>query len=104
MSTGRYRRLLGRRANEVDVEMQMHFDMLVEDLIARGKTPAEARRAALTRLGDLRKHRSEAHHSLLRTRAVCLLANVENSRAHLFYRMCGFRLRNVYDTIFLHLD
>ena len=41
---------------------------------------------------------------LLRTRAICLLANVENSRAHYFYRMCGFRLRDVYDTIFLRLD
>jgi predicted GNAT family acetyltransferase len=41
---------------------------------------------------------------LLHTRAVCLLANVENARAHSFYRMCGFRLRGVYDTIFLRLD
>jgi len=41
---------------------------------------------------------------LLRARAVCLLANVENERSHSFYRMCGFRLRGVYDTIFLHLD
>lgn len=41
---------------------------------------------------------------LIRTRAVCLLANVENRSAHTFYRMCGFRLRGVYDTIFLSLD
>jgi ribosomal protein S18 acetylase RimI-like enzyme len=36
-----------------------------------------------------------------RTRTVCLLVNEENERAHRFYRSCGFRLRSVYDTIFL---
>ena len=36
-----------------------------------------------------------------RTRTVCLLANEENERAQRFYRACGFRLRGVYDTIFL---
>jgi len=41
---------------------------------------------------------------LLRTRCVCLFANEENERAHSFYRACGFRLRGVYDTIFLHLN
>lgn len=41
---------------------------------------------------------------LLRTRSICLLANEENQRAHSFYRMCGFKLRGVYDTIFLRLD
>jgi predicted GNAT family acetyltransferase len=41
---------------------------------------------------------------LLRTRRVCLLANEENERAHSFYRACGFRLRGVYDTIFLSLQ
>jgi predicted GNAT family acetyltransferase len=41
---------------------------------------------------------------LLHTRRVCLLANEENERAHSFYRMCGFKLRGVYDTIFLRLD
>lgn len=41
---------------------------------------------------------------LLRARRVCLLANEENERAHSFYRTCGFRLRGLYDTIFLRLD
>jgi len=41
---------------------------------------------------------------LLRTRRVCLLVNEENGRAHTFYSLCGFRLRSVYDTIFLRLD
>lgn len=38
---------------------------------------------------------------LARTRTVCLLVNEENERAQRFYRSCGFRLRSVYDTIFL---
>jgi hypothetical protein len=41
---------------------------------------------------------------LLCTRRVCLLANEENERAHSFYRICGFKLRGVYDTLFLRLD
>jgi predicted GNAT family acetyltransferase len=41
---------------------------------------------------------------LVNTRAVCLLANEENECAHAFYRTCGFRLRAIYDTIFLHLN
>jgi predicted GNAT family acetyltransferase len=39
---------------------------------------------------------------LARTRVLCLLANEENERAQRFYRMCGFKARAVYDTIFLH--
>lgn len=38
------------------------------------------------------------------TRKICLLANEENPPAHSFYRMCGFRRRGVYDTIFLSTD
>ena len=38
------------------------------------------------------------------TRKICLLANDENPAAHSFYRMCGFRQRGAYDTIFLSLD
>lgn len=38
------------------------------------------------------------------TRKICLLANEENPAAHTFYRMCGFRGRGVYDTIFLCMD
>ena len=41
---------------------------------------------------------------LLHTRRVCLLANEENERAHAFCRNCGYKLRGVYDTIFLRLD
>ncbi|HWS85505.1 MAG TPA: GNAT family N-acetyltransferase [Pyrinomonadaceae bacterium] len=38
------------------------------------------------------------------TRKICLLADEENPAAHAFYRMCGFRRRGVYDTIFLSID
>lgn len=41
---------------------------------------------------------------LARTRILCLLANEENERAQRFYRMCGFKTRSVYDTIFLRRD
>ncbi|HYY98546.1 MAG TPA: GNAT family N-acetyltransferase [Pyrinomonadaceae bacterium] len=52
-------------------------------------------RRSMTRLG---------FELLLHTRRVCLLANEENERAHAFYRNCGYKLRGVYDTIFLRLD
>jgi predicted GNAT family acetyltransferase len=52
-------------------------------------------RRTLTRLGS---------ELLLHTCRVCLLANEENERAHAFYRNCGYKLRGVYDTIFLRLD
>ena len=38
---------------------------------------------------------------LARTRSICLLANEENETAQRFYRSCGFKLRSVYDTIYL---
>jgi predicted GNAT family acetyltransferase len=38
---------------------------------------------------------------LTRTGCICLLANEENERAQSLYRMAGFKLRGVYDTIFL---
>ena len=38
---------------------------------------------------------------LARSRSVCVLVNEENERAHTFYRMCNFKLRDTYDTIFL---
>jgi uncharacterized protein len=52
-------------------------------------------RASMTRLG---------HELLQNARRVCLLANEENERALAFYRRCGYKLRGVYDTIFLRLD
>ena len=48
--------------------------------------------------------RQLARDLLVRTKAVCTLVNEENGRAHTFYRMCGFRLRGTYDTIFLRRD
>jgi uncharacterized protein len=38
---------------------------------------------------------------LVRTKSVCVLVNEENHRAHTFYRMCNFKMRGVYDSIFL---
>lgn len=38
---------------------------------------------------------------LSRTKSVCVLVNEENQRAHTFYRMCNFKARGIYDSIFL---
>ena len=58
MSTGRYRRVHGRRpVAEVNAELQAHLDMLVEDGIARGLSEPDARAAAMARMGDLRAAR-----------------------------------------------
>jgi len=38
---------------------------------------------------------------LTRTKSVCVLVNEENQSAHTFYRMCNFKMRSVYDSIFL---
>ena len=38
---------------------------------------------------------------LTRTKSVCLLVNEDSKRAHTFYRMCNFKMRGVYDSIFL---
>ncbi|HEU5236568.1 MAG TPA: GNAT family N-acetyltransferase, partial [Pyrinomonadaceae bacterium] len=38
---------------------------------------------------------------LTRTKSICVLVNEDNARAHSFYRMCNFKLRGVYDSLFL---
>ncbi|MEP6819927.1 MAG: GNAT family N-acetyltransferase [bacterium] len=38
---------------------------------------------------------------LSRTNTVCVLVNEDYQRAHTFYRMCNFKMRGVYDSIFL---
>src|SRR4051812_13213397 len=61
MNTHRYWRLLGRRpAREVDAELQMHFEMLVEDYVAQGMTFDAARRAATELVGDVSAARRDA--------------------------------------------
>jgi predicted GNAT family acetyltransferase len=41
---------------------------------------------------------------LTRSKSVCLLVNEESERAHTFYRMCNFKMRGVYDSIFLRQE
>ncbi len=38
---------------------------------------------------------------LSRTQSVCVLVNANNKEAHTFYQRAGYKLRSVYDTIFL---
>ena len=39
---------------------------------------------------------------LRRTKSVCVLVNENNKKAHNFYQRAGYRLRAIYDTIFLN--
>lgn len=41
---------------------------------------------------------------LVRTNSVCVLVNEVDERAQKFYRMCNFKLRSVYDTLFMKRD
>lgn len=60
MTTGRYRRLLGRRpAQEVDDELRLNFELRVEEYLARGMSLEEAQRAAKARMGDVGAVRDE---------------------------------------------
>lgn len=38
---------------------------------------------------------------LVRATSICVLVNEDNERAHTFYRMCNFKVRSTYDSIFL---
>lgn len=42
-----------------------------------------------------------AKHLLTKTESLCLFANETNTAAQLFYKKAGYRLRGIYDTIFL---
>lgn len=42
-----------------------------------------------------------AKHLLLRTKSLCLLVNNENVQAQRFYKKASYKLRGIYDTIFL---
>lgn len=60
MSTTLIRRLLGRRPErEADAELAGYLEMLAEDYVERGMSPDEARRAAISAVGDLKPARSE---------------------------------------------
>ncbi|MCA1605361.1 MAG: hypothetical protein LC775_07805 [Acidobacteria bacterium] len=39
---------------------------------------------------------------LRRTQSVCVLVNANNEKAHVFYQRSGYKLRAIYDTIFLN--
>jgi putative ABC transport system permease protein len=47
------RRGAQRIQSEVDEELRVHVDMQIEDLVARGLSPSDARREALSRFGDM---------------------------------------------------
>jgi hypothetical protein len=54
----------GRRmAREIDEELRFHIETLVDELVARGASPAEARRIAARRFGRLDLMRDEARYA-----------------------------------------
>ncbi|TFG50978.1 MAG: FtsX-like permease family protein, partial [Gemmatimonadales bacterium] len=56
----RLRRLFGRDPlAEVDTELAFHIDMRATELVGRGVTPDDARRAAMERFGDLKRIQHE---------------------------------------------
>ncbi len=68
----RYLRFLGNDVRaDVDDEIAFHLQGLVDDYIARGLPPDEARRAALTRFGD-RKRIATAMHALAVQREITM--------------------------------
>jgi ribosomal protein S18 acetylase RimI-like enzyme len=82
-------KLLFKAEVQADTPEVIYLEGVWVDASVRGTGAGRKYMAALCRL------------MFARTRTVCLLVNEENERAHRFYRSCGFRLRSVYDTIFL---
>jgi ribosomal protein S18 acetylase RimI-like enzyme len=82
-------RLLFKAEVQADTPEVIYLEGVYVDPSVRGTGAGRKYMAELCRL------------MFARTRTVCLLVNEENERAHRFYRFCGFRLRSVYDTIFL---
>jgi putative ABC transport system permease protein len=61
--SARLQALLRREAvvGDIDEELRAHFEMVVEENVARGMTPEEARRAALRSFGNFDKIRERAY-------------------------------------------
>ena len=86
----------GRLLFKADVQADTPEVVYLEGVwVAPGERGAGLGRRCLTEL---------CRELLVRSRSVCVLVNEENERAHSFYRSCGFRLRGVYDTIFLDTE
>lgn len=85
-------RLLYKAEVQADTPEVIYLEGVYVHPCVRGTGAGRKYMAALCRL------------MLAKARTVCLLVNEDNERAHRFYRSCGFRLRSVYDTIFLSKD
>ena len=56
----RYLEFFGRTPEQdLTDELRFHFDTEIEELIAAGRSPEEARREALARFGDVDRYRAE---------------------------------------------
>ena len=77
----------------VDDELQFHFDMTVEDLVAKGMTPERARREAARRFGDVQRTRAgleaiDRSHAGRGNRAAWISTLMQDTR----YALRGLRL------------
>jgi putative ABC transport system permease protein len=78
-------------AREVAEELQFHFDALVDELVARGGSPGEARRIAQRRFGRLDLVRDRAHYA----KGIGLIDELRQDVRLGFRRLChqpGFTL------------
>src|SRR5579884_2661955 len=81
----------------VDDELQFHFEMSLQNLIASGMTPEEARREATRRFGDVQRTRAgleaiDQAQIRQRTRTAWLSALAQDTR----YALRGLRLTPVF--------
>jgi putative ABC transport system permease protein len=93
----RLRSLLHRRAveQELDEEFQFHLDRQIEQFVARGMDPREARSAALRAIGGIDQHKEAVRD----TRGVAILDNLMQDlryASRTFRRSRGFALLAIF--------
>ena len=50
-------------SREVDAELEQHLEFMIEDFVKQGMSPAEARQAAMRKMGNLEIHKEDARDS-----------------------------------------
>jgi predicted permease len=50
-------------AREVDAELEQHLEFMIADYVSQGMSPAEARRRAMLKFGNVEKHKEDARDS-----------------------------------------
>ena len=65
---------------EIDEELRTHLKMAIEDRIARGQSPEDARRSALLEFGNLRLKHEDVRSVWAWTTVEQLLADLDRDR------------------------